>query len=165
VPGIRRVPRSIVDLLGVPVAGPALARAAIAPARRRPERCRASILGAAGDPSRLRPGGREAALLDEAAARLRHADLRAMTSWASSGLRIGALAAAATVTAPALVIVGERDRLTPPADVERLARALGGARMVRLPGVGHFPHIEAPAATLDAVLAHIGAPAEPARAA
>ncbi|MFP5450862.1 MAG: alpha/beta fold hydrolase [Thermoleophilia bacterium] len=157
VPGVRRVPRSVTDLLSVPVAGPLLAHAAIAPARRRHERCRASILGAAGDPSRLRPGSREALLLEEAAARLRHADLRAMTAWASSGLRAGALPAAATVTTPTLVVVGERDRLTPPADIDRLARVLGGPRILRLPGVGHFPHIEACGPTLDAVVAHIGA--------
>lgn len=159
VPGGRRVPRSITDLLAVPVAGPVLAHAAIAPARRRHERCRASFLGAAGDPSRLRQGSREALLLEEAAARLRHADLRAMTTWASSGLRAGALAAAATVTAPTLLVVGERDRLTPPADIDRLTRVLGGPRVVTLPGVGHFPHLEAPGPTLDAVVAHIGAPA------
>lgn len=157
VPRPRRLPRSVVDLLTVPVAGAPLAHATIVPARRRHERRRASILGAAGDASRLRAGSREALLLEEAAARLRHADLGAMTAWASSGLRAGALPAAATVAAPTLLVVGERDRLTPPADVDRLARVLGGPRVVSLPGVGHFPHIEAPGPTLDAVVAHIGA--------
>jgi pimeloyl-ACP methyl ester carboxylesterase len=159
VPGARRVPRSVKDLLGVPVAGPLLARSAIAPARRRHDRCRSSFLGVVGDPSRLRPGSPEAALLEEAAARLRTADLRAMTTWASSGLRAGALREAATVSAPVLVVVGERDRLTPRADIERLVRALGHARVVRLPGVGHFPHLEAPERTFAEVIGHLAASA------
>jgi pimeloyl-ACP methyl ester carboxylesterase len=165
VPGVRRAPRSVADLLSVPVAGPLLAHSAIAPARRRHERCRASILGAAGDPSRLRPGSREALLLEEAAARLRYADLRAMTTWASSALRTGALVDAATVRAPVLLVVGGRDRLTPAADVDRLVRVLGDARLVLLPGVGHFPHLEAPERTLAEVVGHLAASAaEPAPA-
>jgi pimeloyl-ACP methyl ester carboxylesterase len=165
VPAARRVPRSVRDVLSIPIVGAPLSRMVIAPARRRHERCRASILRAAGDPSRLRAGSREEALLDEAAARLCHADLRAMTEWASSGLRGGALAAAAVVAAPVLVITGRRDPLAPPADVDRLARVLGNPAVVRLPDVGHFPYIEAPQRTLGEVVAHIGEAADRARAA
>ncbi|HET9551503.1 MAG TPA: alpha/beta fold hydrolase [Anaeromyxobacteraceae bacterium] len=52
----------------------------------------------------------------------------------------------ATVTVPALVVVGEEDGLTPPAEAEKLAAGIRGAALVRIPGAGHLPCIEQPAA-------------------
>lgn len=52
---------------------------------------------------------------------------------------------------PALVLVGEQDKLTPPAAAARLVRALPDARLVRLPGAGHNAMIEAH----EAVTAHV----------
>ncbi|HWV58040.1 MAG TPA: alpha/beta fold hydrolase [Longimicrobiales bacterium] len=51
-----------------------------------------------------------------------------------------------TITAPALVIVGEDDAVTPPAEAERIADGIPGARLVRIPAAGHFPNLEAPEA-------------------
>lgn len=47
------------------------------------------------------------------------------------------------VTVPALVLVGEHDRLTPPASARRLAQSLPGGRLVEIPGAGHIAPIEA----------------------
>lgn len=51
--------------------------------------------------------------------------------------------AARRLRVPALVLVGEEDRLTPPDASRELARLLGDAELVVLPGVGHMAPIEA----------------------
>lgn len=53
---------------------------------------------------------------------------------------------------PALVVGGEADAMTPPKLAEEL-RALLGAQLVLLPGVGHVPMVEAPEATAAALVA------------
>jgi pimeloyl-ACP methyl ester carboxylesterase len=50
----------------------------------------------------------------------------------------------ATVACPALVVVGEQDGLTPPAEAEKLVAGIKGAKLVRIPGAGHLANIEAP---------------------
>jgi pimeloyl-ACP methyl ester carboxylesterase len=47
---------------------------------------------------------------------------------------------------PVLVIVGEADTLTPPADSERLQRRTTRSQLVVLPGAGHLSNIDAPEA-------------------
>jgi pimeloyl-ACP methyl ester carboxylesterase len=46
------------------------------------------------------------------------------------------------VKAPALVVMGEGDRVAPPEDAERLAEALPEVTLVRLPEAGHALHVE-----------------------
>ena len=60
------------------------------------------------------------------------------------------------VHAPALVIVGASDWLTPPARADELVHAIAGAQLVVLPNSGHMGHLEDPAAFAAAVaeLAH-----------
>jgi 3-oxoadipate enol-lactonase len=67
----------------------------------------------------------------------RHAD--ALARWLE-----GAPEAYAAVRAPALIIVGTDDLLTPPFHAEEAAAALAGARLERVEGVGHAPMVEAP---------------------
>ena len=58
---------------------------------------------------------------------------------------------------PALVVVGEEDRVTPPELSEELATKIPGARLARIPGAGHLANLEKPAefnrAVVDFLLA------------
>jgi pimeloyl-ACP methyl ester carboxylesterase len=57
------------------------------------------------------------------------------------------------VDVPAVVVMGETDRVVRTQSQEALAAALPRGRLVRLPGVGHLVPHEAPRAVADAVLA------------
>jgi pimeloyl-ACP methyl ester carboxylesterase len=57
----------------------------------------------------------------------------------------------ARVRAPVLLVWGAQDRMIPLANAQDYLRVLPGARLVTLPGVGHLPQEEAPAAALPAV--------------
>lgn len=45
---------------------------------------------------------------------------------------------------PGLVVAGEEDVLTPPAEAERLAASIPHATLVTIPGAGHLPNLERP---------------------
>jgi pimeloyl-ACP methyl ester carboxylesterase len=60
------------------------------------------------------------------------------------------------VEMPALVLVGEYDRVTPQASAQALAEALPAGRLELIPGAGHIPMLERP----DEVTERIGAFAE-----
>lgn len=50
------------------------------------------------------------------------------------------------VRVPTLVVVGEEDVLTPPAEAEALAAGIAGAQLEIVPRAGHLANLEAPAA-------------------
>ena len=50
----------------------------------------------------------------------------------------------ASIDVPTLVLVGEEDVLTPPAEAEHLQRGIAGASLVRIPGPGHLSSLENP---------------------
>jgi pimeloyl-ACP methyl ester carboxylesterase len=50
----------------------------------------------------------------------------------------------ATIACPTLVIVGEQDALTPPSESEKMAAAVKGAKLVKVPGAGHLSNMENP---------------------
>lgn len=50
---------------------------------------------------------------------------------------------------PTLLIWGEEDRIIPVAHGRAAHEAVPGSRLEVLPGVGHFPHVESPAAVVD----------------
>ncbi|MCS6798119.1 MAG: alpha/beta hydrolase [Myxococcota bacterium] len=50
----------------------------------------------------------------------------------------------AAVDVPTLVICGEHDRFTPPRAAERMARAIGGAELLVVPGGTHYVAVEYP---------------------
>jgi 3-oxoadipate enol-lactonase len=58
----------------------------------------------------------------------------------------------ASIRVPVLCLSGEHDRNAPPPMMERMAGRIPGARYVCLPGVGHLPNLEAPAAFDAAVV-------------
>lgn len=49
-----------------------------------------------------------------------------------------------SIAAPALVVVGEEDTLTPPASAEVMAQGMPRARLVTIPAAGHLSNLEAP---------------------
>ena len=55
-----------------------------------------------------------------------------------------------TLSVPVLVITGERDRIVPTRNSERLAAELPGAELVVIPDCGHVPHEECPEGFLQA---------------
>jgi pimeloyl-ACP methyl ester carboxylesterase len=63
----------------------------------------------------------------------------------------GALAAAASITIPATLILGERDMMTPARAGKALAAALPNSRTVVLPGAGHMMMAERPDELLAAL--------------
>jgi 3-oxoadipate enol-lactonase len=50
------------------------------------------------------------------------------------------------IAAPTLVIVGEEDVVTPPADSDFLAKNIHGAALIRIQGAGHLTNLEQPEA-------------------
>jgi pimeloyl-ACP methyl ester carboxylesterase len=64
-----------------------------------------------------------------------------------------------SVNAPALVICGADDRLTPPKYSQFLGQQIAGARVVVVPGAGHYVQVETPRETTNAMrefLARLG---------
>lgn len=47
-----------------------------------------------------------------------------------------------TIQVPTLILVGEEDPITPPADAERMATAIPRAQLVRIPGAAHASNVE-----------------------
>jgi pimeloyl-ACP methyl ester carboxylesterase len=62
----------------------------------------------------------------------------------------------ATVDVPVLVLVGEEDGMTPPADAEAMAAAVDGARLVRVAGAGHLSPLERPDDVAEALVGFLG---------
>jgi pimeloyl-ACP methyl ester carboxylesterase len=50
------------------------------------------------------------------------------------------------IETPSLVIVGEHDAISPPAEMEQIARSIPGSAYVVIPDAGHMTPLEAPAA-------------------
>jgi 3-oxoadipate enol-lactonase len=57
----------------------------------------------------------------------------------------------ATIACPTLVVVGAEDTLTPPAEAEKIAAGVKGAKLVRIPKAGHLACIENPEAFTKAL--------------
>ena len=77
---------------------------------------------------------------------------RALEALAGRADRRGDLAG---ISAPALVIVGSEDALTPPPFAETLAAGLADAELVVIPGAGHLTALERPAEFAAAVRAFL----------
>jgi pimeloyl-ACP methyl ester carboxylesterase len=58
----------------------------------------------------------------------------------------------ATIAVPTTVVIGSRDRLTPPARAQRLIDTIPGARLVTLPDRGHMLPLEDPDAVTDEIV-------------
>ncbi|MFO7654300.1 MAG: alpha/beta hydrolase [Candidatus Krumholzibacteriia bacterium] len=100
--------------------------------------------GAGQTPASINPlqeAGRR--LLERARPGVIHTDLKACNDYAAG------LEHAAAVNCPALLILGEHDRLTPPRAARQLAAALPNAETIILEGAGHAMLAERPALVLE----------------
>jgi pimeloyl-ACP methyl ester carboxylesterase len=61
-----------------------------------------------------------------------------------------------SIDVPTLLLVGEQDTLTPPADAELMQRNIKGSRLVRIPGAGHYAPFEQTEAVLGEVRKFLG---------
>jgi 3-oxoadipate enol-lactonase len=78
------------------------------------------------------------------------ADLTAMRDRPDSATTL------ATITVPTLVVVGDADPITPPAESEAMAAAIPGARLVIVPGASHLAPMERPEAVNQALRDFLG---------
>jgi len=62
----------------------------------------------------------------------------------------------ARITAPTLLVWGDRDAMIPIANADDYLRVIPGARLVRFPGVGHLPQEEAAQPSGQAILQFLG---------
>jgi pimeloyl-ACP methyl ester carboxylesterase len=94
-------------------------------------------------------------VLDSAAADLRQTDPNIVYSDYAACNEFDVMTELGKIQVPALVVVGEHDRLTPPAYAEFLAHSLPNASLEVIPRAGHMPMIEQPNAVNEAVRAFI----------
>ena len=78
-----------------------------------------------------------------------HTDLAACNAYKD------ALARAAAVKCPTVLVLGDGDLMTPPSKGKALGQAIAGARIVVLKDSGHFMMVERPDETLDALKSHV----------
>jgi len=152
---LRLPPRRVSDVLQLPLVGRPLARVVIARMRRDPERRRQAYLSVLAHPERLADDPGTRALLELASDRLVDADLRAMADWAASGMALDVRPLAPRMPQPTLAVAGSRDRVTPVEGALQLVSVLPAGRMLRLPDIAHFPHLEAPGEVLPALADHL----------
>jgi len=69
--------------------------------------------------------------------------------------RAGVHSELARISAPTLVIVGDEDVATPAPKAEKIASAIRGAKLVRIPRAGHSSTVEQPAAVTAALEAFL----------
>lgn len=60
------------------------------------------------------------------------------------GRRPDSIETLGTIEVPTLIIVGEKDALTPPADARTMQEGIAGSRLETIPGAGHMTPMEAP---------------------
>jgi pimeloyl-ACP methyl ester carboxylesterase len=78
-----------------------------------------------------------------------------ITALGAMATRPDASALLPRITVPTLVIVGEQDTITTPADAARMAAAIPGARLVKVPGAAHLANYEKAAEVNRAVAGFI----------
>jgi 3-oxoadipate enol-lactonase len=66
-----------------------------------------------------------------------------------------AVPAVDAIRCPTLLVCGDADPVAPPSSVGQLNRAIGGSRLEPLEGIGHWPMIEAPRASRNALYEHL----------
>jgi pimeloyl-ACP methyl ester carboxylesterase len=72
--------------------------------------------------------------------------------------RFDRVEAVAAITRPTLILVGERDRMTPPALAEALHKKIRHSQLIQFPGAGHLVMLEKPWEVNRAIAAFVGVP-------
>ncbi len=90
---------------------------------------------------------------DEIAERIADSDRAALVQGTRELFEYDGRHRLSAIRVPALVITGERERYFPVEAGQELAASLPRARFLMIPGVGHHPHRENPAAFAEAVRA------------
>ncbi|MBI4199830.1 MAG: alpha/beta fold hydrolase [Chloroflexi bacterium] len=78
--------------------------------------------------------------------------------------RSDSTATLAIITCPTLILVGQKDALTPPADSQLMAQHIKGAKLVEVPSAGHLAPLEQPEAFNKALLEFLDSVLQPTRA-
>jgi 3-oxoadipate enol-lactonase len=71
--------------------------------------------------------------------------------------RVDSFATLSSLTCPVLIVTGEHDAITPPADAERMLQSARDARVEILAGAGHMTPVECPEAFAAVVLRFLDA--------
>jgi pimeloyl-ACP methyl ester carboxylesterase len=105
----------------------------------------------------LKPGYGNPAVLTDAIA-TRYHDLmlgsgtrEAMLARMQQTVLVNPLPLLNRISAPTLLVWGEKDAMIPFANSADYLKAIRGATLVSFPGIGHLPHEEAPSQTIAAV--------------
>ena len=126
-----------------------------ATAAKRADKIRRAVLASptdiAGTLARLTQFGHDAPkhLVDHVVGLAAHASSDVWTDGLSNLMEMDLRHAIATLKVPTLVIVGEEDRVTPPAAAVEVAGALPDGRLAVIPEAGHLPMLERPQAVND----------------
>jgi pimeloyl-ACP methyl ester carboxylesterase len=88
-------------------------------------------------------------LLERSAPGVMHAALTACNDYRDG------LESAKKIACPTLLLLGDRDAMTPPKVAKSLAEAITGSKTVVLAGCGHMMTAEQPDQVLDALIAHL----------
>lgn len=155
---IRVPPRSLRDVVRYPVVGVPILRLALLFLRADGPRWRRSYEQAVADPVGLSADPRFRELLEMACRRLTRTSTATLARSAPPLLAFDGRPLARSIRQPTLVVIGTRDRVVVPAEVIAFARLLPAGRLLRVPGVGHFPQFEAPERTIAAIAAELADP-------
>jgi pimeloyl-ACP methyl ester carboxylesterase len=94
-------------------------------------------------------GAQGPALQERLAMRFGSADYRAMTGVMRASMvktvNLDLAACLKTVSAPTLLLWGEKDTETPIADGRKMERLISGSRLIAVAGAGHFSYLDNPA--------------------
>jgi 3-oxoadipate enol-lactonase len=95
-------------------------------------------------------------VIDRRKAQLAKADPSLFANAALALTRLDNTALLGEIKNPTLIVVGLDDQTTPPALSHSLNDGIAGAQLIELPGIGHCPQLQDPAAFLAAVKPFLG---------
>jgi len=150
-------PQSMRDVVRYPVVGVPLTRIALLWLRRDAERWRRQFLRAFAEPDRFVGDPELERTLDYVCMRLTDTATRTLARSAPGLLDFDARAIAPRLPHEALVVIGERDRVTRPECAQEVADLMPRGRAMPVRDVAHFPHIEAREVVLPAIVEHLAA--------